>query len=217
MTVEIREGDCADHLPSIDPADVALVLTDPPYGIDHDVDLRRFGAPSNREWEHAIAGDTDPFDPRPLIDRYGACVLFGANYYRERLPPGGRWIVWNKRDFNRAGHIMSDAELAWHNPGGKPVATFNWWWSGRYRRGEMGTAHHPAQKPVALMRWIIGQYTEPGDLILDPYAGAGPTLIAAKELGRRAIGIELVPEYVQTARDRLAKTRPLRSTAPKPG
>lgn len=53
------------------------------------------------------------------------------------------------------------------------------------------------------MEQIIGAYTKPGDLILDPYMGAGSTLIAAQRLGRRAIGVELSPDYCEIAKRRL--------------
>jgi len=65
----------------------------------------------------------------------------------------------------------------------------------------MGT-HHPTQKPVDLMRWLVRSYSNPGDTILDPFAGSGTTGVAALREERRFIGIEQDPEYVQTARAR---------------
>ena len=62
---------------------------------------------------------------------------------------------------------------------------------------------HPTQKPIALMEQIIECFTKPGDLILDPYMGAGSTLIAAVNLGRRAIGVELSPDYCEIAKGRI--------------
>jgi DNA modification methylase len=62
---------------------------------------------------------------------------------------------------------------------------------------------HPTQKPVELFRTIIKWWTEPGDTVLDPFAGTGTTLAAAKQLGRQYIGIEKQPKHVQTARNRL--------------
>lgn len=64
---------------------------------------------------------------------------------------------------------------------------------------------HPTQKPVALCEYLIRTYTKPGDLVLDNCAGSGSTLVAAKKLGRRAIGIEQKPEYVEIATKRLAQ------------
>jgi site-specific DNA-methyltransferase (adenine-specific) len=64
---------------------------------------------------------------------------------------------------------------------------------------------HPTQKPVALFEYLIKTYTLPGDLILDPFAGSGTTLIAARNTGRRYIGGDITPEYVATAKHRLAE------------
>ena len=62
---------------------------------------------------------------------------------------------------------------------------------------------HPTQKPVALMAWLIRSHTKPGDLVLDPYMGSGPTLRAAMDLSRRAIGIEMEERYCEAAVRRL--------------
>lgn len=64
---------------------------------------------------------------------------------------------------------------------------------------------HLTPKPLPWMRWIIDLLTEPGDLILDPYAGSGTTLVAARQLGRRAVGIEADEGYALEARKRLEK------------
>lgn len=62
---------------------------------------------------------------------------------------------------------------------------------------------HPTQKPVALMEYLIKTYTDQNDLIIDPFMGSGTTLVAAKKLKRRAVGIELSEQYCQIAVERL--------------
>lgn len=62
---------------------------------------------------------------------------------------------------------------------------------------------HPTAKPVPLMAWLVATYSNPGDLILDPFAGSGSTLVAAKQLGRRCIGIEMNERYCEIAATRL--------------
>jgi adenine-specific DNA-methyltransferase len=66
-----------------------------------------------------------------------------------------------------------------------------------------GNRLHPTQKPVPSLKPVIEAFTERGDIVLDPFAGSGSTLLAAKILGRRYIGIELDAEYANTARRRL--------------
>jgi site-specific DNA-methyltransferase (adenine-specific) len=63
---------------------------------------------------------------------------------------------------------------------------------------------HPTQKPEELIGWFIRTYTEPGDLVLDPTAGSGSTLCAAKSLGRRCVGFDISPDAVRSANDALA-------------
>jgi DNA modification methylase len=73
---------------------------------------------------------------------------------------------------------------------------------GVYRPGEGRL--HVNQKPVELMHWCLG-FVDPDLTVVDPYMGSGSTLVAAKELGRRAIGIELDREHCATAAGRLVQ------------
>ncbi len=73
----------------------------------------------------------------------------------------------------------------------------------RFTNSRGGKSLHPTQKPLELMEWLVKTYTNPGDIILEPFAGSGSTLLAAQLHGRRAIGIELSEEYCETAANRL--------------
>ena len=64
---------------------------------------------------------------------------------------------------------------------------------------------HPTEKPVGLLASLITSVTKPGDLILDPFAGSGSTLVAAKKTGRRFIGIELDDEHFEKAQRRIGE------------
>jgi site-specific DNA-methyltransferase (adenine-specific) len=64
---------------------------------------------------------------------------------------------------------------------------------------------HPTVKPLALMKWLVTLITPPGGLVLDPFLGSGTTALACQELGFRCVGIELNPEYVEIAKQRLAQ------------
>lgn len=74
--------------------------------------------------------------------------------------------------------------------------------------GTDGRVLHPAQKPEQLLRIIITASSHPGDLVLDPFAGTGTTLVVSAQLGRRWIGIEAEPRYYETALKRLRAVQP---------
>jgi adenine-specific DNA-methyltransferase len=67
-----------------------------------------------------------------------------------------------------------------------------------------GNRLHPTQKPVASLKPLIAAFTKPGAVVLDPFAGSGSTLVAARELGRQFIGIDMDAAHHRTARARLA-------------
>ncbi len=202
--IVIYHGDNAAVLPHIDPADVDLLLTDPPYGMSHETDYGRptkhrrgFGGRSYP----SVHGDDVPFDPSVLLG-FPRAVLWGANYYADRLPARGSWLVWDK-DI-RSGHPhRSQVELAWCSAfnGGSKLVRIPWDIGDRHREPFL----HPTQKPAALMRWIVERWTKPGDLVLDPYMGSGPVAQACYDLGRRYIGIELVEDYCAAAVRRLGQ------------
>lgn len=62
---------------------------------------------------------------------------------------------------------------------------------------------HPTQKPVPLLQYLIRIFTDPGDVVIDPCAGSGSTLFAAKELGRRAYGFEIKKDFFKAAQDKV--------------
>ncbi len=216
--IQIWHADCAYVLPLIDPDEVGLLLTDPPYGIGMNtrpIATGRGIAKASKLWQRyggwdkdydAVINDHEGFDPTPLL-AYRNLILFGGNYFADKLPPSSCWIVWDKKRQGTVspGWNSADAELAWTSFTGG-VKVFAHLWAGYKRDSELGQHVHPTQKPVALMRWIVDKWTEPGDLVLDPYMGSGPVARACADLGRRYIGVEIVEEYVDAAIGRLGQT-----------
>jgi len=209
-SVAIYHGDCREILPGLSGVD--LLLTDPPYGVSERTDRASKGrcnlARSNDF--AAVYGDDEPFDPAHLLG-FSRAVLFGANYYAEKLPPSASWLVWDKLDGLVTERRLvgfddnADVELAWTNLGG-PARIVSHRWKGMVKASERGESRvHPTQKPVALMAQIVAWQTEPGDVVLDPYMGSASTLRAAKDLGRKAIGIELEERYCEIAARRMGQ------------
>ena len=211
--VTIYNADCRDILLHF--SSDCVIVSDPPYGINAEysragtrkkVTLR--GASANVykcEQRPTIANDNKPFDPSHLL-RFQIIALFGANHFADKLPASGKWFVWDKRKGTKSDY-NSDAELIWTNQQGA-TRLFSHLWRGLVREGEenavYGTKLHPAQKPVNLMKWILVQFKiTPEQTVIDPYMGSGSTLKAAKDLGLKAVGIELSEEYCQIAKKRL--------------
>lgn len=198
--ITIYNGDCRELLPELRRRHrFDLLLTDPPYGDNHDTDYSRFtgGAGVPRSRHARIEGDVEPFDPSPLLTLECQAILFGANRFSDKLPCGS-WLVWDKRTSGGAKNVMSDGEAAWWSKG-RGLYIYSHSWDGFNRGSERGTAYHPTQKPVALMRWCLQRANlKPGALVLDPYMGSGPIARACLELGYRYIGIELSEGYCET-------------------
>jgi DNA modification methylase len=203
--IQIYHGDCRDVLPNI-VADVLVM--DPPYGIDY---------ASGMTGHHGgtalpgIAGDADTSLRDAVLAWWGdrPALVFGT--WKRPRPVGCRAVlVWDKGE-----HVgMGDLSLPWkpnteevyvlgrgfagHRGGSvlRSVAAVTWNSVGHGR-------YHPHEKPVPLMRELIVKC--PSGLVVDPFAGSGSTLRAAKDAGRRAIGIEIEERYCEIAAKRLAQ------------
>jgi len=196
--VTLYHGDCLEVLPQLTER-VGLMLTDPPYGIKYKP-LR--GSNGSKMWgDETVRGDDVEFDPTHLLG-YKNLILWGANNYSHRLPKSAGWFVWDKTPRGiREGFIYSHCELAWTNIINR-VQKFSLEWQGADRSGE--SFLHPTQKPVGLMRWCTEQWHGEG-VIVDPYVGSGSTLVAAKQLYRKAVGIEIEERYCEISARRLTQ------------
>jgi site-specific DNA-methyltransferase (adenine-specific) len=200
-------GDCRRILPEIDAATVNFVLTDPPYFV-------RYRDRSGR----TIRNDRYPGqvldafkDVYRILKPDSLCVSF---YGWNRVD--AFFSTWKGAGFTPVGHIVFSKEYAsaerflryTHEAAyvlakGRPplpaapiTGVQPWHYSGNHG--------HPTEKSVETLTPIIEAFTRPGDIVLDPFAGSGSSLIAAALLGRRYIGIELEEKYCALIRRRLA-------------
>ena len=188
-------GDCRDILPTLGKVDA--VVTDPPYGIGKDGQIRTTGGNGGRKAHDFLDWDSE----RPAREVFDSIlslsddiIIWGGNYFADILPPTGKWLVWDKgQRINQ-----SDGELAWTSyHGALRIKVMN--------RVELlidGT-DHPTQKPIRLMKWCIGQAKNNPQTILDPFMGSGTTGVAAVQMGRKFIGIEREERYFQIACKRI--------------
>lgn len=186
---------CADNreiLPELPKAD--LVLTDPPYGLN----LKMQGGTWGIKFKHGDMKDWDYLVEQSLIDsiitKATHSIIWGGNNYI--MPPSRCWLAWDKL---QKLDTLADFELAWTNFD-KPCKS----WTEKRNHAENGN-QHPTQKPISLMKWCILQS---GDIqtILDPFMGSGTTLVASKELDKKAIGIEISEAYCEIAKKRLSQS-----------
>ena len=201
--ITIYHGDCREILPDLGGVMADLVLTDPPYGIGMDKGFEGFGGfgtPIKRRQYDDAWDDKRPdkvvFDL--ILARCKKAVIFGGNFFADLLPQGSHWVVWDKLNTMPS---FGDCELAWTNVDRKSVKKKTVEYNGLL--GKEQARQHPTQKPLKLMQLLIEDYSEPGHLILDPFMGSGTTLRAAKDLRRKAIGIEIEEKYCEIAAKRL--------------
>jgi site-specific DNA-methyltransferase (adenine-specific) len=186
-SVTIYHGDARDFLD----LRVDVLVTDPPYGIGfagQPTKWQRRAGQAPEDW------DAEPFeDVDALLRTAPVACIWGGNYYA--LPASRGWLAWIKPD---APPSMGSVELAWTNLNR----------NARHIVHSIGATNaervgHPTQKPLAVMRWTVAGM--PLGTILDPFMGSGTTLRAAKDLGRKAIGIEIEERYCEIAAKRCAQ------------
>jgi DNA methylase/ParB-like nuclease domain len=152
-----------------------------------------------------VIGDESPQTARQAATLYlgtypaAVHIWWGANFYMDALTCSPCWLIWNKESTGN----FADAELAWTNQQ-KAARLLTHRWNGMLRASEHERRWHPTQKPAALAAWAYGLLGKDGDLVLDPFLGCGPSLMAAAQTGRRCYGLELSPEYIAVAMHRWA-------------
>jgi site-specific DNA-methyltransferase (adenine-specific) len=187
-TVEAK--DCFEAATALDDQSVDVVLTDPPY-------------PNRMN-----------LFPDTLVDGlamlYIACkkakryVVFFWNPFDVPMPPPG-WHevarhVWHKPDCKSITHY--EVIVAWSKDPKQRVSRV---WSIPILdyRSLHDWKPHPTQKPVKLLRYLLEQYTEEGEIVFDPFVGSGTTAVACKQMKRHYIACDSNPTYVSIANDRL--------------
>lgn len=194
----IYHGDCREIMPELDHPD--FIFADPPYGVGFDYashdDSRDGYQEFIRSWFHLLRPERMAITPGIV----NVCLY-----------PQPRWILaWLK--LNSMGANMLS---------GPSTVSRNLWepvlWYGKYPPNQISRdtvnapisteerLGHPCPKPIQLISMIVSFATTETDVVLDPFVGSGTTLRAAKDLGRKAIGIEIEERYCEIAARRLAQ------------
>lgn len=227
-------GDCLNELIKIDNNVIDLIIIDPPYIISKDSNFKKISNSTSKEMvtKYNISIDFGEWDKVELewnllfkeynrvLKKGGTIIIFYDVWKSNELKLAAesvglkqpRVCVWNKTNpvpINSSINYLSNASEYFFTfvKGGKP--TFN----SKYDNGVYNypICHgkerykHPTQKPLSLISELIKKHSNPGDLVLDTFAGTGTTGHACKLLDRNFILIEKEEEYISIIQERLSK------------
>jgi DNA modification methylase len=210
-------GDCREVMKELQDGSVDLVLSDPPYGVSYVSPWRSRNGPlrvpiagdSNLDWTEVL------LEVDRLLKNNSHAYLFAAAQRTEEIIKNlpVLWtpkniLVWDKGDAGTVGDLECGYGYNYEMiiyamkgrrklQGPRPRALMRYDWSGN--RDPV----HPTVKPVGFLKRFILSSSSPGECVLDMFAGSGTTLRAAKDLNRKAIGIELEEKYCEQAVKRL--------------
>lgn len=206
----VLHGDCIDILAGLAPKSIDFVLTDPPYLVSYRPFKNNAGQrvhnDDKADWVEPAFGEI-----YRVLKLDAFCVSFYGWNHIDRFS-----AAWRKAGFRIVGHLAfpkqyaSGGKLLRHSheaayllaKGNAPAPAdpiddvIDWKYT--------GNRLHPTQKPVGSLKPLVGAFCPEGGLVLDPFCGSGSTLVAARNLGRNFLGIELDPVHHATATERLA-------------
>jgi len=219
-------GDAVKEMKKLKSESVDLVLTDPPFAIALDKGFKTLDYWAGKVYDDEVQTVLNTIDLvvkecyRVLKPDRHMYIFFGIQHYE--------YVLKMLKD---AGFNVLEVPLIWHKTGGAGAGgseyayASNWepfflCMKGRRPLNKLGQSNvfveprvapqrkvHPTEKPTSLLRRLIEQSTQPGELVADPFAGSGSTLVAAFECNRRAWGCELDKEYYSQAVLRLEKMK----------
>ena len=205
--VTLYHGDCLELADLWTCADV--LVTDPPYGIDWKAGCIHYRRSTRSTAESSIVGDSDTGARDDMLSAWGTgrpAVVFGS--WRIARPDRvTHRLIWHKAGrkpgVSPAAFFPSDEEVYLIGTGwqGRPTPTVIT--TTEAREQQPRAIGHPTPKPLDLMGVLVGK--SPPGVIADPFAGSGSTLVAAKRLGRQAIGVEIDERYCEIASRRLSQ------------
>ena len=197
--------DCMEGMKQFPDKYFELAIVDPQYGISYARGKNGWGVCENRPDRKDVSWDKKPPDKAYFDELFRVSksqIIWGGNYFTDKLPVSKCWIVWDKICDTANKSVFADAELAWTSFR-KVVKTFKLRTMGFISDTKDGARIHPTQKPTELYRWLLKNYAKPGDKVLDTHVGSASSLIACYQMGFPYVGFEIDPDYFKAASERL--------------
>ena len=201
MNHELINDDCMNVMARYPDKHFDLAIVDPPYGIGVNMNAGRrkneIKKHIDKRWDN-VTPNKSFFNELRRVSKNQ--IIWGANNFTLNINPSQGWIFWDK---DISGDVeFSSGELAYTSfkRSLKKVKI-------RIQNNHVKEKRiHPTQKPVALYRWILDNYANQNDLILDTHAGSFSSAVACKEKGFSGVFVELDKDYFKEGKKRVDKT-----------
>ena len=213
MEIELIHGDCFELNTGIPDESIDLIVTDPPYGMSFVSNIRKvkyrpIENDNNLDW----LPDWMESQYRILKDNshaYVFCSWHHVDVFKQQCAKSGfrlkNILIWHKNNAGQ-GDLLGDYAPQYEfilfltkgrrELNGKRVSNI-------IKCAKTGNEHHPTEKPVNLMQFLIEKSSNRGDLVLDNFFGSGATAIACHNTGRRFLGHEIDKERFDSAQKRV--------------
>lgn len=203
--IELHNRDCMEAMREMPDKAFDLAIVDPPYGIEKQISV---GGGSHTKasvkFHHLYTEKGKTWDKKPGPEYFKELfrvsknqIVWGGNYFE--LPPCRCFVVWDKV---RVVKNFSQAEFAWTSFD-RPAKIFSFCGNAGFILSPEDAKVHSTQKPVSLYRYLLDEFAEPSDKILDTHFGSGSIALACWEMGRNLVGFEIDDEYHKAALERL--------------
>jgi len=187
--IDLLHVDCMEYMETQPDNAFDLAIVDPPYGIGINSSGRLGHYGGKKDWDKGIPKN-NYFEEIKRISRNQ--IVWGGNYFQ--LPPTRCFLIWDKQQPENVS--FASCEYAW--------TSFDQSAKTYYQRPQNVDFEriHPTQKPVKLYQWILKNYAEPNQCILDTHLGSGSSAIAAHYFGCDFVGCEIDEDYYKAAVER---------------
>ena len=194
--VELILDDCMNVMRDYDDNHFDLAIIDPPYGIGGGANTKKM----NIDWDSKIP-DKKYFDELIRVSKNQ--IIWGGNYMSKNIPFSSKHtLVWDKQN---GDSFMSDGELAFTSFDKNTTKFFRLFWMSNMMKKKEKPLIHPTQKPIELYEWLLHNYAEKGQKILDTHLGSGSIAIACHYFGCDLVGVEIDEEYYNKAKHRISE------------